>query len=85
MEMARHNTIVAWLLAAIGFVTAGFYLAGSTPAWVPTWLGAAIALALLFGVFFAYWSISALRARYIALFAAALIAAPLLGWFISHA
>ena len=84
MGTKKQDSIIAWLLASIGFSITAFYLAGPTPSWLPTWLGAAIALGLLFGVFFAYRSMGALRGRFIALFAAALIAAPLVGWLVTR-
>ena len=80
MVRTKQNTIIAWLLVAIAVTTTGFYLAGPPPAWVPNWLGAAIALALLFGILLAFRSMGSLRGRFIALFAAALVAAALLGW-----
>jgi hypothetical protein len=84
MVTTKQNTIIAWLLVAIGFTTTSFYLAGPLPTWVPNWLGAAIALALLFGIFLAFRSMGALRGRFIALFAAALVAASLLAWLATH-
>jgi|GEM_PF-3996822 len=80
MVTTKQNTIIASLLVAIDATVTGFYLAGPLPAWVPNWLGAAIALALLFGIFLAFRAMGALRGRFIALFAAALAAAPLLAW-----
>ena len=80
MVTTKQDTIIAWLLVAIAFTITGFYLVGPPPAWVPNWLGAAIALALLFGIFLAFRSMGALRGRFIALFAAALVAASLLAW-----
>jgi hypothetical protein len=80
MVTTKQNTIIAWLLVAIAFTITGFYLVGPPPAWVPNWLGAVIALALLFGIFLAFRSTGTLRGRFIALFVAALVAAPLLAW-----
>ena len=82
MNRKRQDVVLQCLLAAMGCTVAGFYLGGSTVAieWLPAWLGAAIALALLFGIFFVYKSMGALRGRFIALFAGALLAAPVLAW-----
>ena len=82
MNTTRQDVVLQCLLAATGCTVAGFYLSGSTAAlaWLPDWVGAAIALALLFGIFFVYRSMGALRGRFIALFAAALLAAPVLAW-----
>ena len=82
MNRTRQDVILQCLLAAIALTVAVFYFGRSTTAveWMPGWTGAATALALLFGIFFVYRSMGALRGRFIALFAAALLAAPVLAW-----
>jgi uncharacterized membrane protein SirB2 len=81
MVTTKQKKSIGLLLVGIITIT-GFYLVEPAPAWLPNWLGAAIALALLFGIFLTVRSAGALRGRFIALFAAALIAASLMAWLI---
>jgi hypothetical protein len=68
------------LLALLGLgVFAPVLLAATSPPWFPDWLGAAIALAALFGALIVFWRAGGMRAGYLILFAAAVALAAALG------
>ena len=71
----KHRALLLVLLGVVGFVPVLTQAAG--------WLSAAVALAALFGALAVLWHAGALRARYIALFAAALAAAAVAGHALS--
>jgi hypothetical protein len=54
-------------------------LQGAAFAWLPDWLGAAIAVLSVLGVLALFWNAGALRVRYIALFVLALALAAGVG------
>lgn len=69
------------LLAVLGIAVGAPVLMQTVPSltWFPEWLGGAVALAALFGVFMVLWHAGALRIRYVVLFGIALGVAAVVG------
>lgn len=70
----------AVLLSLLGLaVFAPALLRATSLSWLPDWLGAAIAVAALFGAFIVFWRAGAMHNRYIVMFAVALALAAAFG------
>jgi hypothetical protein len=84
--MNRHPDVAkkyqAALLALLGLAIFAPVLLRAAPlAWLPDWLGAAIAVAALLGAFIVFWRAGAMRIGYVVLFAVALALAAAFGLY----
>ena len=84
-RLAQRHQGALFALLWLGVFTPLLLGAATSPSWLPDWLGAAIALAALFGALMVFWRAGGLRIGYVVLFAVALALAAAVGRLLGHA
>ena len=83
-NLTRRDQAVLLSLLGLAVFAPVLLTAAMPPPWLPEWLGAVIAVASLFAALLLFWRAGAMRARYIVLFAVALVIATALGQLLAH-
>lgn len=82
LSQKQNAALVVLLCIAM---TPGVIFSVASPAWLPGWAGAAVALGGMFGALLVLWRAGALRMRFLAAFVAALALAAAAGrWLAGH-
>jgi hypothetical protein len=83
-DLTARQRAALFALLGFGIFIPIVFAPERSPSWIPDWLGAAMAIAALFGALLVFRCAGAMRAGYIFLFAVALAAAVALGQLLAN-